>query len=265
MASTSAKPQVNSSIEKKRQLLGQPKARSLKKIEDAFHDRTSGRYLPDLVFGANDGIITTFAVVAGATGANLSAAVVTIIGLANLLGDGLSMCLGNYLGLKSERDYQREQRQKELWEIQHIPEVEIDELKEIFKKWGFAGADLDRAASIISQNPSAWADIMMTHELGILEEADRYPARHGLATFIAFAVAGFVPILPYVAGLDGPTAFWSSLSLTALALFTIGALRSKITAVRFLRAGIEMLLVGGLAAGAAYLIGEIIGGLVKGS
>lgn len=262
-ATTQADPKNSQVFQRKRQLLGQPKAQTYKELEDAFHHRTSGRYLPDMVFGANDGLITTFAVVAGATGANLSAAVVTIIGLANLFGDGLAMGLGNYLGLKSERDYQREQKQKELWEIQHIPEVEIEELKGIFTKWGFTGPDLERATSIISQNPDVWSDIMMTHELGILEETDSHPARHGLATIIAFAAAGFVPILPYVIGLTGPTAFWLSLGLTALTLFTVGALRSRLTAVKFFRAGLEMLVVGGIAAGAAYLIGEIFGRIVR--
>src|SRR3989337_3094736 len=95
-----------------------------RKREELYHQHQAGTYIKDLIYGANDGIITTFAVVAGATGASLSPMVVIILGFANLLADGVSMGAGNYLGIKSERDYQRAQRKKEEWEIDHLRNLE---------------------------------------------------------------------------------------------------------------------------------------------
>src|SRR4030042_4605485 len=99
--------------DKKMRLLSQKDHAGLMQLENNYHQRTSGLYLSDVIFGANDGIITTFAVVAGASGASLSPVVVIVLGFANLIGDGLSMGIGNYLGRKSEEAYQKGQRGNE--------------------------------------------------------------------------------------------------------------------------------------------------------
>ena len=118
-----------------------------KRLEDNYHQRTSGLYLGDMIFGANDGIVTTFAVVAGASGASLSSMVVVVLGFANLMGDGLSMGIGNYLGRKSEAAYQKAQREKERFEIKHLREVELAETESILSERGYAGADLATASA----------------------------------------------------------------------------------------------------------------------
>lgn len=240
---------------KKAKLLGDKKNRDFKLVEDAWHQRAKGEYVADVVFGANDGIITTFAVVAGAAGASLSPLVVIILGFANLLGDGASMGLGNYLGKKSEAEYIARQRQKEAWEIDHLPVIETHEIREIFERKGFRGADLARAVEIVTSNREVWIDTMMKDELNLVTEPSGMPAKHGLATFIAFNLAGVLPLLPFFLELTNDQRLITSLFVTAFTLFGVGALRTKISATRWWRGGLEMLVVGGVSAALAFGVG----------
>lgn len=251
---------LTADYEKKKALLQEQGHLSKKRLDDVWHQRTGGRYIGDVIFGANDGIITTFAVVSGATGGQLEAAVVIILGLANLFADGVSMGLGNFLGQRSEQAYAQGQREKEAWEIEHLSEVEKKEIREIFSRWGFKGADLERAVAVVTSNKQTWIDIMMKHELEIFESSRQKPARKGVATFLAFIIAGIVPLAPFLFGLAA--AFWWAIGLTALELFSIGALRSKLTPASWFGAGLEMLGVGALAAVVAYGVGALVRGLV---
>jgi VIT1/CCC1 family predicted Fe2+/Mn2+ transporter len=162
-------------------------------------------YIRDIVYGANDGIITTFAVVAGVTGGALSTKAVLIVGTANLLADGLSMGVGNYLSIRSHESARA---------AQDLPE----------------------------------------------EEAA--PLRHGTATFIAFAIAGGLPLLPYAFGAPTDLRFGLSIVVTFAALFVMGALRSLVTVDHWSAAGLEMLLLGLLVAGAAYGSGALVAWLL---
>jgi VIT1/CCC1 family predicted Fe2+/Mn2+ transporter len=228
------------------------------------HKTGAGAYIGEAVYGALDGIVTTFAVVAGVEGANLSSGIVLILGFANLVGDGLSMGVGSYLSTKSQREYEKSEREREKWEIEHYPEGEIEEIRQIYRKKGFRGADLDRAVEIITADKELWVETMMVEELGILSE-DNHPFFNGLSTFISFILAGFIPLLFFVAALALPGlekyTFIMSVILTAVTLFAVGSLRVLITQTRWWRSGLEMLLVGGAAALGAYLIGYILRGL----
>ena len=221
-----------------------------------LHQRFGGTYIRDLVYGANDGIITTFAVVAGASGASLSSLVVLILGFANLLADGLAMALGNYLGTKSETAYIAAERAMEAWEVDHLPQEERQEIRTIYQKKGFTGQDLDRAVVTITADKHRWVDEMMVSELGLISEVDHHAAiKKGLATFIAFTTAGLMPLLPYVLGINS---FIGSAVMTGLTLFFVGSLRSLITRRHWLRSGLEMLGIGAIAATVAYLTGFAI-------
>lgn len=232
------------------------------RFESLAHRHIVGKYIGDLVYGANDGIITTFAVVAGASGATLPGTVVIILGVANLLADGISMGASNFLGAKSEKDFARAQREKESWEIDNLRELEIEEVREIYKNKGFTGQDLEKAVKIITSNRDVWLDTMMKDELGIILDEKDNPLKHGVATFFAFVISGAFPLLPYIVpGFENPF-LWSCI-IGAIMLFTVGALRTLITTVSFIRGGLEMLAVGSIAAGAAYVVGGIIEGIVR--
>ncbi len=157
-------------------------------------------YVRDLVYGANDGIITTLAVVAGVAGGALPPAAILIVGVANLAADGLSMGVGNYLAIRAHESARV---------AENLP---IDE---------------------------------------------PFPARHGLATFLAFGVAGSVPLFPYLLGLSPGIRGVLSVGLTMAALFGVGAARTLVTADRWWRAGLEALGLGVLVAVAAYAAGAL--------
>ena len=222
---------------------------------EASHKRRRGRYLGDVVYGANDGIITTFAVVAGAAGAAFSAGAVIVLGLANLIADGISMGLSNFLALRSKRDFNAEQRKKEAWEIEKFPDHERKEVREILVRWGVPEAHLEPVLEGITRDKKRWVDLMMIEELGIIEEEDGPAIAHGVATFAAFLIAGALPLTPYVFGFGGDERFLKSVVATAVSLFAVGSLRSLVTKRSWARSGFEMLCVGAFAAAAAYGVG----------
>src|SRR5687767_10204187 len=179
------------------------KPRQWRTLFDQFsrrHVRTGRHYIKDVVFAANDGIITTFAVVAGVRGAELSPLVVLALGFANLAADGLSMAVGNYLGIKSERAAE-------------------------------LGSDF------------------------IERDESRHAVRHAAVTWVSFASAGLVPLMPYLFSLPSHVSFRLSVALAAMTLFTVGSLRTVVTRQPPWRSGLEMLLIGALAGATAFIAG----------
>lgn len=231
----------------------------------AEQHKQEGRYIKSLIYGGIDGIITTFAVVAGVAGASLSAGIVLVMGFANLIADGLSMAIGDYLRTKAENEYKEAERQRELWEIYHYPEGEKQEMIELYMGKGISREDAIGITEILSRYNEAWADVMMVEELGFLEN-DESLLKNALITFLAFGICGFIPLAAYVVSKYVPAiesfTFYIACGLTALALFILGTLKVKITDRGWLLSGLETLIVGGIAASAAYTVGIVLSGLV---
>jgi vacuolar iron transporter family protein len=228
------------------------------------HTQAQGRYLKSVVYGGLDGIITTFAVVAGVAGASLSAGVVLILGFANLVADGISMAIGDYLSSKAEREYEAAERKREAWEVEHYPEGEKKELVELYQAKGVSRPDAESVVAVLSKHPKAWVDIMMVEELGIVTSDDS-PLANAVATFLSFAVFGFVPLLTHVLATFIPalraTSFLIAALLTGVTLFALGSIKVRITGRNWFLSGLETLVIGGVAAAAAYGIGVLLGGL----
>ncbi|MBZ2174751.1 VIT1/CCC1 transporter family protein [Schnuerera sp. xch1] len=228
------------------------------------HNEGQGKYIKSLVYGGLDGIITTFAVVAGVAGAALNTGIVLIMGFANLIADGLSMAIGDYLSTKAEVEYQQVERERETWEVEHYPEGEMQEMVEIYMAKGMSEEDAKQMMDILSKNKKAWIDVMMVEELGIVEEEES-PIRNALVTFFSFLVFGFIPLIAYVLSSFipdiGDSTFVLAIVLTGVTLFILGALKVKVTERNWFTSGLEMLVVGGIAAVAAYLIGKVLSGL----
>jgi len=225
----------------------------------------SGTYLGEMVLGGIDGIVTTFAVVAGVEGAQLSAGVILVLGMANLIADGFSMAVGNYLGTKSEQDFAKSEREREEWEVENVPEHEAEEIREIYEGKGFSGELLDRVVTHITADKKLWVDTMMREELGLIEDRQN-PYLVGLTTFVSFLLFGFIPLVLYVIrylqGGDSSGLFPYSAVMTGIALFLVGVLRSRFTYRPWLRSGVEILLVGGSAGALSYLVGVMLRSLV---
>ncbi len=247
-----------------KQKIAEVKVMHKKGFSEKLHQSFGGRYIKDIVYGANDGIITTFAVVSGVAGAALSIKTVLILGFANLIADGISMGASNYLGSKSEEHYYKREKEMECWEIEHLPEEEREEIRCVYAKKGFQGADLDRAVDIITSDHDRWVDVMMKEELGLILEPKGQAWKSGLVTFASFAVAGLMPLISYLflGRLPETNPFTLSIIITGLSLFAVGAARSFVTKHAWWRAGAEMFIVGMFAAGAAYAVGAVLKGVV---
>lgn len=245
------------------------KAHTTSIISHALHHPdehvSNGRYLGDAVYGALDGIVTTFAIVSGVMGANLSPGIILILGFANLFADGFSMAAGNFLSKKSERDYQQNEYERESWEIDNYPKGEREEIRQIYKAKGFEGKDLERAVDIITSDKERWIKTMMIEELGLIPETGSPIVSAGV-TFISFLLWGFLPLLTFVLLYFYPTlepnAFLISCLMTGFAIFIAGSLRSFVIAKSWFMAGLEMLLVGGAAASVSYGIGYFLADLL---
>jgi VIT1/CCC1 family predicted Fe2+/Mn2+ transporter len=228
------------------------------------HGGASHQYLGDMVYGGLDGIITTFAVVSGVAGAALGPGVVVILGLANLFADGFSMATGAYLSTKSDQEYYQREYQREAWEVEHFPEGERAELYEVYLTRGYSEQEASQLIEIQTREPVRWVKAMMVDELGMLED-ERKPILSALATLVAFILAGVVPLVVYLVGLfteiSPAVSFPISVGLSALALFALGASKVLVTERNPFRSGLEMLLVGGLAASVAYVVGLLLRGL----
>lgn len=225
-----------------------------------YHGNRLGPYIHDIVYGGNDGIVTTFAVVAGTAGAHLPGYIVVILGLANLFADGVSMATGAYLSIKSERDQYERLRKEELAEIASHPELEREEVREALEAKGFTGEDLERALAVLTARTEVWVDTMMAEEHGMTPSAAERPFGHALATFCAFVVLGSVPLMPYLIPVFGQS-FTLAASSTFCALAILGALRSYVTRERLIRGPLEVIGVGFVTAAIAYGVGVLFGGL----
>jgi VIT1/CCC1 family predicted Fe2+/Mn2+ transporter len=215
-------------------------------------------YLRDVIYGGIDGSVTTFAVVAGVVGAELSTAVILIMGFANLAADGFSMAAGNFLGTRAEREDFERLEAVERRHIEIVPEGEREEVRQIFRGKGFEGEELERVVNLITADRTRWVRTMLTEEYGLPAEI-RPPWRAALSTFAAFCLCGLAPLLPYVFG--ARDAFRLATLLTGGVFFAIGSVKSRWSTASWWSSGLSTLAVGGLAAALAYAVGVLLRGL----
>lgn len=219
--------------------------------------------LSDFIYGAIDGTVTTFAVVSGVAGAGLSSSIIIVLGLANLVGDGFSMAASNFLGTRANQQLQEQARIEEARQIETNPDGEREEVRQIYAAKGFTGDDLERVVGVICSDKDRWLDTMLNEELG-LHLSSRSPVRAAAATFVAFLLVGFIPLFPFTLELVSihiQTPFLWSCILTGIAFFGVGAAKSRFVQQHWMWAGGETLLLGGSAAGLAYLIGMLLRGV----
>jgi len=223
--------------------------------------------LGDVVLGAVDGTVTTFAIVSGIAGTGLESGVLVafILGLSNVLADGFSMGASNYLKARSDQQLIDNYRRIEEHHIDHVPEYEREEVRQIYSRKGFSGQLLEDIVATITSDRDRWVNTMLTDEWG-LQLSQISPLRSGLLTFAAFLFAGLIPLAPLLLGLypnwTNHDIFLLSAVLTSGVFLVTGALRGVVLRVSVLRSAFETLLVGGIAAAIAYLLGVLLSGIL---
>ena len=233
-------------------------------IAQRIESGPSQSYLKDMVYGGIDGAVTTFAIVTGVAGAGLSTGVVIVLGLANVLADGFSMAVSNYLGTRSENQYRESMRQTERAEVEAYPEGEREEVRQFYQRKGLSGEKLEQLVAIITSDKRLWVDTMLQEEHG-LSSGDVNPVAAGWVTFVAFLLAGAMPLVTFVVNWLWPGAIaspflWSTV-LTLLTFAGVGALKGRYVNQSAWWSALETLLVGSAAAGLAYGVGYLLSGL----
>jgi VIT1/CCC1 family predicted Fe2+/Mn2+ transporter len=217
-------------------------------------------YLRDWIYGGIDGSVTTFAVVSGVVGAQLQIRVILILGFANLLADGFSMAASNFLGTRAEQDDYRRLEAMEYRHIEKYPEGEKEEVRQIYRDKGFEGEDLERAVELITSDKDRWVKTMLSEEYGLPSEI-RSPWKAATATFVSFSICGLVPLFPYLGFAEASNSFLYASVFTGATFFLIGSFKSMWSTSSWFRSGMETLVVGSLAASAAYFVGVLLRGL----
>lgn len=218
------------------------------------------KYLGEFVYGGIDGCVTTFAVVAGSVGAGLESSIIIILGFANLLADGFAMSVGAYLSSKTELDNYEKHKQVEYWEVENMPEVEKQEIRDIYAEKGFEGELLEQVVNVITSDKDRWVNVMMKEELEMIDEK-RSPFYIGAVTYISFLFIGLIPLLTYVIDYIQPikgNLFVIASVLTAIGFMIIGLLKSRVTEKPIWKGIIETLALGAIAAIVAYFVGDIL-------
>jgi len=213
--------------------------------------------LREVVFGANDGLVSNVALVAGMAGATSNNELVLLAGLAGLVAGAISMALGAYVSTKSEREFREAEERRERYEVEHMRDQELAETRQIFRLKGITGPLLDEVVTAVSRDHEQWIQLMMREELGFAGEAPK-PGFSAVIMGLAFAFAAAFPVLPF-AFAGGMAGLGVSVGLTAFALFGIGAWRAALTGARVLPKAFEMVALAGLAVAASYGIGRLVG------
>jgi vacuolar iron transporter family protein len=223
---------------------------------------TSSDAVRDIVIGMSDGLTVPFALAAGLTGAAAVAAhgntIIVTAGLAEIAAGSIAMGLGGYLAAKTDVQHYDSEVQREFRETEEIPDQEEEEVAKVLREYGLPEEHMRPVVNAISSDQKRWVDFMMRFELG-LERPDPKRASRSAATIAASYIGGgLVPLAPYIALNRVMTSLWLSVCVTLVALFIFGGVKGHFTGVRPLRGGFQTVLVGGLAAAAAFFIARWI-------
>ncbi len=224
---------------------------------------TATETIRDIVIGMSDGLTVPFALAAGLTGAvagtpNATALIVTA-GLAEVAAGSIAMGLGGYLAARTDAEHYAAEQRREFREIKDVPRQEEQEVADVFRGYGLAEEHVAPVVAAISAQPERWVDFMMRFELG-LEAPNATRARTSALTIaLSYIVGGLIPLAPYMIVADISAALWSSVAVTLVALFVFGYIKGKFTGLLPIRGGWQTVLIGGLAAAAAFGIARAVG------
>lgn len=220
--------------------------------------RGGGGAMRDLIFGINDGLVSTLSLVSGVAGADPGRGVVLLAGVAGLLAGAISMAAGAYISSKSEREVHEAEVAREQEEMERDPEEEKEELRILYQIKGFSPDEAERLVERMSRESELFLEGLVRDELGLMPESFPNPWKAGAFSGGAFILGAIVPLAGYFF-LEGMPAVLLSAALSVVALFVIGVLKTLFTGLSWLKSGLEMVVIGLLATASTYLIGKILG------
>jgi VIT1/CCC1 family predicted Fe2+/Mn2+ transporter len=223
--------------------------------QDYHHEEEhlqSSDLLRDVVIGMSDGLTVPFALAAGLTGAVSNSSIIVIAGIAEIVAGSIAMGLGGYLAGKTEQDHYSSELKREYAEVENVPEKEKKEVREFFENIGLSEEIQIKATEEISKDKKQWVDFMMKFELGLELPDPKRATKSALNIGISYAVGGIIPLSPYFFIEDSREALKFSVIATLICLFVFGYFKSKITGVPVLSGALKVMLIGALAAAAAF-------------
>jgi VIT1/CCC1 family predicted Fe2+/Mn2+ transporter len=221
----------------------------------------SSDLLTDIVIGMSDGLTVPFALAAGLSGAvegNVN--LIWIAGIAEIAAGSIAMGLGGFLAGKTEQDHYASELKNEYWELVHKREVEIEEVRNVFLEWGLSASTAEEATQEIIKDDKRWVDFMMKHELGLTEPDPKRARRSAFNIGFSYIVGGLIPLTPYFFVEGAIEGLKISAMITLVCLFIFGFFKSKITGINPWLGGLKVMMIGALAASAAFGIAKLIQG-----
>jgi vacuolar iron transporter family protein len=219
---------------------------------------TAGDTVRDIVIGMSDGLTVPFALAAGLSGAVSTSSVIITAGLAEIAAGSIAMGLGGYLAARSDAEHYESERLREVREIRDKPEAETEEVARVFRTYGLSEAQLTPVVEALKAKPDAWLEFMMRFELGLEKPNPRRALASAATIAFAYMAGGLIPLSPYLAVSASRLALLWSVGLTLLALLAFGYIKGRFTGAGPIKSGIQTMLIGGLAAGVAFLIARMI-------
>lgn len=219
---------------------------------------TGSDFVRDVVIGMSDGLTVPFALAAGLSGALQSTRLVIVGGLAEIAAGSIAMGLGGYLAARGDAEHYQNEREREEREVREIPEQEKAEVAHLFHEYGLTHEQSGTVVEALSHHPKAWVDFMMRFELG-LEEPDPGRAVTSAGTIAAaYIVGGLIPLIPYMVQPSVDFGLILSAIVTLIALAIFGFIRGRYTGLSAIRSALQTAVIGGLAAGGAFLLAKLI-------
>jgi len=219
---------------------------------------TAGNTVRDIVIGMADGLTVPFALAAGLTGALASSRIVLTAGFAEIAAGSIAMGLGGYLAARSDAEHYFSERKREEEEVETVPDVEAQEVQEIFKTYGLTQSESASVVEALRQRPKDWVDFMMRFELGLEKPEPGRALKSALTIALSYIIGGIIPLSAYLVFRDAHRALNVSIAVTLVALLVFGAVKGRFTGTPMIRSGLQTALIGGLAAAAAFVIARLI-------
>jgi VIT1/CCC1 family predicted Fe2+/Mn2+ transporter len=214
--------------------------------------------LSDIILGGQDGLVNVLGIVLGVASATSDRFLVLIAGLVATFAESISMAAVAYTTARAEQDHYRSELEQEKWEIEHLPEVEEEEIRLIYMKKGFRGKELAQMVKSITSNKELWLSTMMSEELGLMPVESYNPIRAAAIVGFSAIVGSVIPLAPFIF-FSVQESIIISLIVGTIVLFAVGAYKAKITVGKWWKSGAEMAIIGMVAAISGYLVGKFLG------